>query len=330
MDTERLEMEAETGGAPRGGPPSLVSVVVRSIGRPTLDEALVSVAGQTYPAIEIVLVDALGTGHPGVPDRCGSFPVRLVSQGAPLARSRAANAGLGASRGTYVVFLDDDDWFEADHVSVLVSALREHPGARAAYAGVRGVAESGDVVHTLNMPFSRDRLFAGNYIPINAMLFERSLAAEGCTFDEDLDLYEDWDFWLQIARRCEIVHVDRFTAGYRVGGDSQVGLSAQPDVQHRARRRIYEKWLAVWSPEETDALIDALDGEIGEQERVIRELSVRVSEVEAQLAAALGSFSWRITQPLRRLAWFLRGSRRAAPGGDRQDRVAPGASARGQ
>ncbi len=304
-----------------------MSVIVRSIGRPTLDEALASVAGQTYPGVEVVVVDALGEGHPAVPARCGTFPVRVISRGVPLPRSRAANVGLAGSEGELLAFLDDDDWFEPDHASVLVTAIQEHPPVRAAYAGVRGVAESGDVVHTLNMPFSHRRLRAGNYIPINAMVFARSLVEEGCAFDEDLDLYEDWDFWLQVARRSEVVHVDRFTANYRAGGASQVGLSARPDVQHRARRKIYEKWMAVWNPEEIDELLEALDDEIGERERIIGELSLRTAEVEGRLAAALGSVSWRMTRPLRSLAFALRGSRRVASGRDRQDRFTPGTRA---
>lgn len=331
MALERPEVRADLGGAPGRGPAHvLVSVIVRSIGRPTLDEALASIAAQTYPSVEAVVVDALGEGHPAVPSRCGAFPVRVVSRGVPLPRSRAANVGLAVAEGQLLAFLDDDDWLEPDHVGALVSLIEEHPPARAGYAGVRGVAESGEVVHTLNMPFSHRRLRAGNYIPINAMVFARTLVEDGCSFDEDLDLYEDWDFWLQVARRSEVVHLDRFTANYRAGGASQVGLSARSDVQHWARRRIYEKWMAVWSPEEIDELLEALDDEIGERERIIRELSLRTTEVEAQLADTLGSLSWKITGPLRSLALVLRGSSRAVPGGDRQDRIGPASPAGGQ
>ena len=44
------------------GTPGLVSILCRSMNRPELGQALRSVEQQTYPHIEIVLVDASGKG----------------------------------------------------------------------------------------------------------------------------------------------------------------------------------------------------------------------------------------------------------------------------
>ncbi|MDY0330463.1 MAG: glycosyltransferase family A protein [Thiomonas sp.] len=44
------------------------------------------------------------------------MPVRLISQGNPLLRSAAANVGLDAAYGGYLIFLDDDDLFEPTHI----------------------------------------------------------------------------------------------------------------------------------------------------------------------------------------------------------------------
>ena len=49
----------------------LVSVLIRSIDRATLQQALDSVALQTYPNIEVVVV-AAKPGHGALPPRCGS------------------------------------------------------------------------------------------------------------------------------------------------------------------------------------------------------------------------------------------------------------------
>jgi hypothetical protein len=54
----------------------LVSVIVRTTGRPELAEALASIAAQSYRNIEVVVVNAGGTPLAGVGERCDPFPVR--------------------------------------------------------------------------------------------------------------------------------------------------------------------------------------------------------------------------------------------------------------
>lgn len=82
----------------------LVSIIVRNSNRPTLSETLDSVALQTYPKIEVVLVNAKGATHSDVGEWCGNFPIRLIDSHEPLPRSRAANVGLKAAHGKYLIF----------------------------------------------------------------------------------------------------------------------------------------------------------------------------------------------------------------------------------
>ncbi|HSD00356.1 MAG TPA: glycosyltransferase, partial [Casimicrobiaceae bacterium] len=53
--------------APPVADPPLVSIIVRSMGRPELRSALQSIASQDYPAIDAIIVDATGGKHPEVP-----------------------------------------------------------------------------------------------------------------------------------------------------------------------------------------------------------------------------------------------------------------------
>ncbi|OPX20844.1 MAG: hypothetical protein BZ151_01880, partial [Desulfobacca sp. 4484_104] len=116
----------------------LVTVIIRSIGREKLlTAALASVALQTYPHIEVLVINAKGKGHPELDQWCGRFPLRVYGMGEPLSRTRAANLGLENARGDYLIFLDDDDLFDPDHVGQLVKALQDRKGYLAAYAGVR-------------------------------------------------------------------------------------------------------------------------------------------------------------------------------------------------
>lgn len=105
-------------------PSFLVTIIIRSMDRSTLVEALESVANQTYPDIEVIVVNAKGGSHTPLESSCGRFSLGLTNQnGAPVGRSASANAGLEAARGDILGFLDDDDLLLPDHVANLVNAL---------------------------------------------------------------------------------------------------------------------------------------------------------------------------------------------------------------
>src|SRR5512134_1683290 len=133
--------------------PPLVSVVVRTMGRPSLARALASVAAQTWRPLEIVLVDAAGGGMAA--RDYADIPVHVVG-GGRLDRPRAANAGLAAARGDWITFLDEDDTAEPDHIALLV-ATASLAGLPVAYGQTRLVGGDG-VQRVFGGPFSRAAL----------------------------------------------------------------------------------------------------------------------------------------------------------------------------
>lgn len=284
--------------------PPLVSIVVRTMGRPELPEALASLAGQTWERVEVVVVDARGTPPVELPVRCGRFPVRAVRRGRPLGRSAAANAGLDEATGDLIGFLDEDDLVDPDHVASLVGVLVDHPGAVAAYSGVRCKGDE-ELSAWFNRPFSRAWLALGNHIPLHAALIRRGALDRGCRLDETLDVYEDWDLWLQLVRHGDFVHLDRATATYRAGGGSGAGLGGDPTVMRAGRARVVSKWKALWSGPELDAILTECAAQMRRVPDLEAELT-REREARTELAAALervqASWSWRMTAWLRRLA----------------------------
>lgn len=237
--------------APPAAP--LVSVLVRSTGRSTLQQALDSVAAQTHQAIEVLVV-AASTGHPVLPERVGPWPLRFIPTDRPLRRSEAANRALAAARGDYLLFLDDDDWLMPVHLATLVQRLQQQPQVRVAYTGVALVDGQGQPLgQAFDLPFDAVRQLAGNLTPIHAVLFSAELVARGCRFDETLDLYEDWDFWLQLARHSVFLHQPGVSAAYRIHDSS--GVHAEARVPGAATLRLYEKWRTRWSPQQLAGLM---------------------------------------------------------------------------
>src|SRR5262249_24918181 len=222
----------------------LASIIVRSMARPELDEALASLAEQTYPCVEIVLVDATGGRHPDAPANCGPHAVRFVTGSAPRSPPIPANAGLDAASGEYIGFLDDDDRLLPGHVAGLVSALEARPEFAVAYAQAAEVDADGTIVDVRAEPFSRALLFQDSYVMLQAAIFRRELAGH-CRFDIAFDVFEDWDFWIQASRVTDFLPVAQRTVVYRSSlGRSGIGRGANRDaaIVEAYRRRIAAKW----------------------------------------------------------------------------------------
>ncbi|MES2609821.1 MAG: glycosyltransferase [Pseudomonadota bacterium] len=234
----------------------LVTVIVRTMGRPTLAKALGSVALQTYPHLDIVLVDAAGDGLPGTAWADGPVPVTMVSQGRKLNRALAANAGMAAAKGDYLIFLDDDDWFYPDHVAKLVLAVRQSTTVKAVHTAVECVdAQSKPVGEIFQFPYASGELRYGNFMPIHAVLFHRSVVEAGCAFDERFDLYEDWDFWLQVESRTPFEFVPGVSAAYRIHAGAGEGVQADRLRAADATSQLYTKWQVLQSKQTFEELV---------------------------------------------------------------------------
>ncbi len=115
-----------------------------------VEKCLRSVMMQTYQNIEILVVDDGSTdGSSAVLERlAGEDPrIRLVRQENSGVAS-ARNRGLELATGTYLTFVDGDDYISRDYVEALVQCAREND-AEMVICGLQYVDESGKVLRTL-------------------------------------------------------------------------------------------------------------------------------------------------------------------------------------
>jgi glycosyltransferase involved in cell wall biosynthesis len=225
------------------------SIVVRSVGRlPLLRRALATIAQQTYAPIEVVLVE---DGSDRGRSLAGEFPtldVVYVPLPRNVGRSAAGNAALARASGELCNFLDEDDELYADHVEQLVAALVTR-GGRVAYASAFElpsrieddvIVAEGEPHVVFPGPLSRARMMTHNQLPIQTVLFERSLYAEVGGFDEALGAQEDWHLWARyLSHVGNFTFVDKTTSRYRVPLDAE-RYQARRDWLEGERRKVQQ------------------------------------------------------------------------------------------
>lgn len=218
--------------------PPLVSIITRTYrGRENyLRQAIISVARQTYPNIEHIIVEDGGNTAEGLITSMREY-VRLPLRYFGLekcGRSATGNSGLQQANGRWCVFLDDDDLLFADHVEVLVHALMSKPEACAAYTlsweimtdstQIKNGSYSEctyQVPDSLRQNFDYQVLRHHNFVPIQSVLFEHSLYEQRGGFDEDMEALEDWTLWVRYAHNNEFIYVPKLTSMYRTPVDPE-------------------------------------------------------------------------------------------------------------
>jgi glycosyltransferase involved in cell wall biosynthesis len=181
-----------------------------------LGECLDSVVAQAGPLqLDIVVVDDGSTDQTADVARAHES-VRVIRLGVNQGPSAARNAGIAATRGEFVAFLDADDLWPAGSLAARVEVLQRHPAAALVFGDCRQFDDHGPRPRTLFeagglgaaawgsgeiVPDGYQRLLADNFIATGTVLVRRAALDAAGGFAQQLRLVEDLDLWLRVARQ---------------------------------------------------------------------------------------------------------------------------------
>lgn len=182
----------------------LVSVIIPAYNQAKyLKSAITSVLSQTYTFWECIVVDDGSTDNTYEQVHLFKHPKikYLYQNNAGL--SAARNTGMQASRGEYISFLDSDDCFAPQKLELLVEIMNNRPELALVAGNAALIDENGNTINRKFeswIPEKQHELLFGNPLHVGSVMLRREWYLKIGLFDTNLRSYEDWDYWLRIAK----------------------------------------------------------------------------------------------------------------------------------
>lgn len=221
----------------------LVSIVIPTYNRAEcLERAVNSALEQTYPAIEVVVVDDGSTDETpeivrSIDDDRVSFD-RQPHRGANAAR----NTGVALASGEFISFLDSDNELHEEHIEIAAEVLRDADqtvgGVFTAYeryrdGGLDSFKSVRDDVVTADTLRRRNAIGGFSATTFRAEVFD--LVGQ---LDESFPSAQDYEFYLRVAEHYRFRGIDRCLLTKHSRDDS---ISNDLDRKQEGYQRLIDK-----------------------------------------------------------------------------------------
>lgn len=203
--------------------PTLVSVIITTHNRRDLvQRAINSVYAQTYPNIELIVVD--DHSDDGTSDVCKDPRIRYIyipkdeSRGGNYAR----NVGIKESRGEFCAFLDDDDYWLPTKIEKQVILIQKQE-CELVYCGkLKEIVKDDGIEYVESLPvpklcgdMSKKILYAICTTTTNMLVMRQALLDVGM-FDDNLEFWQEYELLIRLAQRKPFYYVNEPLSVYRI------------------------------------------------------------------------------------------------------------------
>jgi glycosyltransferase involved in cell wall biosynthesis len=258
-----------------------------------IDEAVDSIVNQTFQDIEIIVVndgstDPLTNEKLRYYDKPKTTVFHTQNQGLAATRNYAIREKV---QGEYIFVLDADDYVDNTFLEKGVQVFEQQSKVGIISCGIKYfgveerkvIPEGGDV-----------RLFVGKSGIVGSAFFRRVCWEQAGGYNEQIEAYEDWDFYLRVTKHGWLLHIiPEYLLHYRQH-HSSMRIEARAIRPHLIREIVHNH---------REVFEQYVEEAIFEREQKIFALAQKKRAYRDSLDYKIGSF---ILAPLRMLKRLLK------------------------
>lgn len=199
----------------------------------TLEACLDSVAAQSWPRIEHIIIDGASTdGTAAILERHRGHLAQVVSE-PDRGLYDAMNKGIARATGDFVFFLNADDTFASpDALRDALAEIARQPDADVYYGSLEIRSGTGRMVHAPPPAEQAAEEMVLGCLPHQATLARRAVFERTGPFDLRWRRHADYDWWLKVMAdpALRLRRIDTVIGSFAMGGASSDLAKGQPEV----------------------------------------------------------------------------------------------------
>lgn len=187
----------------------LVSIILPVYnGASHLHKSINSIMAQTYTNWELIAVNDCSTDDTlSILEKYAlkDSRIKIISNPSNLKLPRTLNAGFSISNGQYLTWTSDDNMYKPEAINTLVNTLHNNPDVDMVYSDYTNIDSHDEEIDIVKLGDPK-LLISGNVIGA-CFLYTRKIAKIVGTYDSNLFLAEDYDYWIRIYANGKILHI---------------------------------------------------------------------------------------------------------------------------
>jgi len=206
---------------------TLVSIITPSYNQaPFLEQTIQSVLEQDYPHIEYIVVDGGSTDNSAEIIKTYADRLAYWISERDSGQSEAINKGFARANGEIVAWLNSDDYYMRNTISVVVRCFEQNPDAVMLYGDMLAVDEEGQTINVLKYKqLSLEDLLCFQIVGQPSVFFRRSALHKTGLLDPSFHFMLDHHLWIRLAEQGRILHIPQVWSAARY----------HPQAKNRAR-----------------------------------------------------------------------------------------------